>query len=79
MLNSCWAYSSALKVEATCSSETPVDFQRTTRRHLAEDTTLHNHRCDNLRSCIIFSKFSGEVCYNRSSVYVVDNYFFYWN
>jgi hypothetical protein len=29
-------------MEATCSSETSVDFQRTTRRHIPEDTTLHN-------------------------------------
>jgi hypothetical protein len=28
---SCSAYSLALKMEATCSSETSVDFQRTTR------------------------------------------------
>jgi hypothetical protein len=30
---SCSAYSLALKMEATCSSETSVDFQRTTRRY----------------------------------------------
>jgi hypothetical protein len=27
---------------AICSSETSVGFQRTTRRYIAEDTTLHN-------------------------------------
>jgi hypothetical protein len=31
MLISCLAYSSALKMEVTCSSETPVDFQWTTQ------------------------------------------------
>jgi hypothetical protein len=37
---SCLGYSLALKMEATCSSETPVDFQRTTRRYIP-DRTLH--------------------------------------
>jgi hypothetical protein len=31
--------SSTLKMEAICSSETSVDTQRTTRRHIAEDDT----------------------------------------
>jgi hypothetical protein len=35
------AYSSTLKIEATCSSETLVGFQRTTRRYIPEDKTLH--------------------------------------
>jgi hypothetical protein len=38
--------SSTLKMEAICSSETSVETQRTTRRHIAEDDTLHNHRCE---------------------------------
>jgi hypothetical protein len=33
LLVSCLAYASALKVEATYSSETSVDFQRTTQRY----------------------------------------------
>jgi hypothetical protein len=37
-------------MEALCSSETPVDTQRTTRRYIPEDDTLHNHRCENLKS-----------------------------
>jgi hypothetical protein len=36
------------KIEATCSSEMSVDFQWT----IPEDRTLHNHRCENPRSCI---------------------------
>jgi hypothetical protein len=36
-------------MEETCSSETPVDFQRTTRRYTPED---HNYRGVNLKSCI---------------------------
>jgi hypothetical protein len=52
MLISCLAYFSTLKMEAACSSETPVDFQRTTWRYIPEDRTLHNHRCENLKSLI---------------------------
>jgi hypothetical protein len=37
----CLAFSSTLKMEATCSSETSVDFQRTTRRYIPEDRTLY--------------------------------------
>jgi hypothetical protein len=43
-------------MEATCYSETSVDFQRFTRRYIPEDITLHNHRCENLKSytvCVI--------------------------
>jgi hypothetical protein len=39
-LTSCSAYSSTLKMEAICSSETLVDFQRTTWRYIPEDSTL---------------------------------------
>jgi hypothetical protein len=49
-LASCLPYFSTLKMEATCSSETSVNFQRTTRRYISEDSTLHNHRCENLKS-----------------------------
>jgi hypothetical protein len=49
MLVSCWVYST-LKMEAACSSKTSVDFQRTTRRYITEYGTLHNKRCENLKS-----------------------------
>jgi hypothetical protein len=49
-LVSCSAYSSTLKMEATCSSEMSVSFQRTTWRYIPEDRILHNHQCENLRS-----------------------------
>jgi hypothetical protein len=39
-LVSCVAYSSTLKMKATCFPETSVDFQRTTRRYIPEDRTL---------------------------------------
>jgi hypothetical protein len=42
--------SSTLKMEAICSSETSVATQQNTRRHIPEDDTLHNHRCENLKS-----------------------------
>jgi hypothetical protein len=37
-------------MEAICSSETSVDIQLTKRRYIPEYGTLHNHRCDNLKS-----------------------------
>jgi hypothetical protein len=37
-------------MEATCSSETSVDFELTTRRYIPEDGTIHNHRRENLKS-----------------------------
>jgi hypothetical protein len=36
------AYPSTLKLEATCSSETSVDFQRTRWRYISEDGTLQS-------------------------------------
>jgi hypothetical protein len=39
----------SLFIAGLCS-ETSVDFQRTTRRYIPEDRTLHNHRCDKTRS-----------------------------
>jgi hypothetical protein len=40
-------------------SETSVSFQRNTWRYTPEDRTLHNYRCENLKSymCIIFTCF----------------------
>jgi hypothetical protein len=53
MLVSYLAYSSTVKTEATCSSETSVDFQRTIWRYIVEDRTLHNHCCENFKSCAV--------------------------
>jgi hypothetical protein len=36
-------------MEAIFSSETSVDFQRTTRCYIPEDSTLPYHRCENLK------------------------------
>jgi hypothetical protein len=35
---------------ATYSTETSVDFQRNTRPYIPEDRTLHNYRCEYLKS-----------------------------
>jgi hypothetical protein len=50
-------YSSTLKMESACPSETSVEFQRTTRRYIPEDRTLHNHRCENHKSntCLLLA------------------------
>jgi hypothetical protein len=53
MLVSRLVYSWTLKMEATFSSEKPVDFQRNTCPYISEDRTLHNHRSENLKSYIV--------------------------
>jgi hypothetical protein len=45
-------YFSTLKMEMIRSSETSGAAQRTTLRHIPEDDTLHNHRCENLKSYV---------------------------
>jgi hypothetical protein len=50
VLLSCLAYSSSLKMEATCYPETSVDFQWTTQRYVTEDGPLHNNPSGNLKS-----------------------------
>jgi hypothetical protein len=42
---------SSKQSQATCSSETSVDFLSTTLFNIAEGTTLRNHRCEALKSC----------------------------
>jgi hypothetical protein len=41
MLVSCLSYSSTLKMEVTCYSETSLDFQLTTLRYIPEDRNLY--------------------------------------
>jgi hypothetical protein len=36
--------------ESRLQAERSVDFQRTIRRYIPEDSSLHNHRCENLKS-----------------------------
>jgi hypothetical protein len=52
-------------MEAKWTYETSVDFQRTTRRYIPEGRTLHNHRCENLKSYI--SSQNGNVLSNKST------------
>jgi hypothetical protein len=47
-LASCLPSSPTLKMEATCSSNVSVDFQRTTRRYISKERTFHNHRWEPL-------------------------------
>jgi hypothetical protein len=49
MLGLCLAYSSNIKMEAACSSETSVDFQLSTWRYILEDI-LFKHFCENLKT-----------------------------
>jgi hypothetical protein len=51
MQASALVYSSTMKMEATCSSETLADFQL--RHYIPKERTLHNHRCENLKSYTI--------------------------
>jgi hypothetical protein len=37
-------------METIYSSETSVDYQRTTRRYILEDSIFHNHLCEYLKS-----------------------------
>jgi hypothetical protein len=46
----CFAYPSPLKMEEVYSSETSIDFRRTTQRYIQKERNLRNHRCGNLQS-----------------------------
>jgi hypothetical protein len=50
MLVPCLVYSSTLKMKAICFSEIYDEFRRETRGYIREDRTIHNDRCENLRS-----------------------------
>jgi hypothetical protein len=45
-------------MEAISSSETSVETRRTTRRHIPEDDTLHNHRFEHFKT---YKKFLDQV------------------
>jgi hypothetical protein len=42
-------------MEAISSSETSVEPQRTTQRHIPDDI-LQNHRCENLKSYTVLNE-----------------------
>jgi hypothetical protein len=50
MLVSWLTYSLTLKMEATCSSEMTVDFQRPTWHSVPQNRALRSHCCENLKS-----------------------------
>jgi hypothetical protein len=43
----------ALKMETIFSSETPAEFQQTTRRYIPEGKTFHDHNYEDFKSCIV--------------------------
>jgi hypothetical protein len=43
-----------LKMEVTFSSETSVDFERTTQRYILENRTAHKHHCEKQAICIYY-------------------------
>jgi hypothetical protein len=49
-------------MEAIFSSETSVETRRTTRRHIPEDDTLLNHRCEILKSYMVIWSLSEKPC-----------------
>jgi hypothetical protein len=49
------AYSLILKMEAVRSSETSLKFYLTAQHHIPEESILHSHRCENLKSHIPFN------------------------
>jgi hypothetical protein len=57
-LLSCLAYS-ILKMVMICSSETSVNFQRTTRRYIPEDRNFHYFVCYSSRGLFISKISSG--------------------
>jgi hypothetical protein len=50
MMVSCFLYSSILKMEAICSSETSDDFILITRCYIPEGTDIHTDRCEDLQN-----------------------------
>jgi hypothetical protein len=60
-------------MEAVCSSETVVEFQQSTQRYIPEDSTLHNHRRDNLKSY----KWTHNLKYTYERIYSMSQVFHY--
>jgi hypothetical protein len=66
-----WYCSYTLKMEVIRYLETSVDFQRITLRYIPEDSTLHNHRCQNLTSYIRAVLFLKTVMFIRPFPYTL--------
>jgi hypothetical protein len=79
MLVTCSTYSLTLKMEATYSSETSVDFQRITQRYIPEDRTMQG---------VLNWPLISIYCQGRQYVYVTTflhalqtpffNYYYWW-
>jgi hypothetical protein len=78
MLVSCLAYSSSLKMEATCSTKILVDFEQASWHCIQVDRNLHNNCCENLKYHIFpvymirdmtvsmtFLPFKNIICFNN--------------
>jgi hypothetical protein len=53
-----WSSASTLKMDAVRSLETLVDLQQATLRYMPEDSTRHNHRCENNPQDLKFVNFA---------------------
>jgi hypothetical protein len=80
-LVSCSAYLHTLKFEVTCSFETSAGFQRTTRRYIQEDISLHFPIrfifYFQLYSLFDFNDFSFHISISSSPVFANLLYFVY--
>jgi hypothetical protein len=60
-------------MEAIRSSEMSGATQRTTWRHIEEDDTLHNHRCENLKSYFLkVPRISNKTMETLFFIYLID-------
>jgi hypothetical protein len=64
LLVSCFAYTSTLKMEAICSSESSIDSNQTTRCYIPECRNFHSQSCENLKSSnfILYFEISCTIC-----------------
>jgi hypothetical protein len=53
------------------SSEQASGTQRTTRRHIPEEDTLQNHRCENLKSYMAINIFQLQMVKNFAKFFVL--------
>jgi hypothetical protein len=64
-----------LKIEAICSSETPIAFQRTTRSYILEDSTLHLHQIlENVSATVSSTTCLVNFVGNNKELYNINNY-----
>jgi hypothetical protein len=70
-LVSCFDYSPTLKMEASCSYETSVDFQWIAWRYMPEDRTLRNNLCQSFKSYIPKNDLGTEIIRLRISLIIV--------